>query len=119
MSPLSTPNRDVVLARKAHFQGIQEACLTPAQSKGMLKDAHAKGKSYIGGPTDPEQGKAAAGVGALFLKHLAAYEIINPTEDYRDAERSGRCKIVCLDVGRVTIAIAIVYGWTGAKKGTA
>ena len=83
----------------------------------MKNDAYATGKSYIGGPTDPEQGKAAAGVRALFLKSLATYEIINPTEDYRDAERSGRCKIVCFDAGGVTLACAIVYGWTGAKKG--
>lgn len=84
--------------------------------KGMKSDANAKCKSYIGGPTDPEQGKAAAGVGALFLKTLAAYEIVNPTDDYRDAERSGRCKLVCIDAGGVTIACAIVYGWAGAKK---
>ena len=74
-------------------------------------------KSYIGRPTDPEQGKAAAGVGALFLKGLAAYELISPTDDYRDAEESGRCKIVCFDARGCTIACAIVYGWTGAKKG--
>ena len=85
--------------------------------KGMDSDAKAKGKSYIGGPTDLEQGKAAAGVGALFHKSLAAYEIVNPTADYRDAEKSGRCKIVCVDAGGATIACAIVYGWTGAKKG--
>ena len=56
-------------------------------------------------------------VGALFHKSLAAYEIVNPTADYRDAERSGRCKIVCIDAGGVTLECAIVYGWTGAKKG--
>ena len=83
----------------------------------MMKEANAKGKTYIGGPTDPEQGKAAAGVGALFLKGLAAYEVQNPTDDYKDAERSGRCKIVCFDAGGTTIVCAIVYGWTGAKKG--
>ena len=99
--------------------GIQEACLTQSSDTENENDAHAKGKSYIGGPTDPEQGKAAAGVGALFLKGLAAYEVINPTEDYRDAERSGRCKTVCFDSGGVTITCAIVYDWTGAKKGNA
>ena len=56
-------------------------------------------------------------MGALFHKNLSAYEIVNPTADYRDAERSGRCKIVCIDAGGATIACAIVYGWTGAKKG--
>ena len=83
----------------------------------MMKEPNAKGKAYIGGPTDPEQGKAAAGVGALFLQGLAAYEVQNPTDDYRDAERSGRCKIVCFDAGGTTIICAITYGWTGAKKG--
>ena len=49
----------------------------------MKIGANGKGKNYIGGPTDPEQGKAAAGIGALFLKGLVAYEIPNPTDDYR------------------------------------
>ena len=55
---------------------------------------------------------------ALFLNNLAAYEIINPTQDYLGAERSGRCNIVCLDAGGVTISCAMVDGWTGAKKET-
>ena len=58
------------------------------------------------------------GVGALFLKELAAYATPKLTEDYRDAEKSGRCKIVCFDAGGCTVACGIVYGWTGAKKGT-
>ena len=48
-------------------------------------------------PTDPEQGKVAVGVGALFLKELVAYPIPKPTENNLDVERSGRCKIVCFD----------------------
>ena len=84
----------------------------------MKHDAASIGKTYIGGHTDPEQGEAAAGVRALFLKGLAAYAIPNPTEDYRDAERSGRCKIVCFDAGGCTVVCGIVYGWTGANKGT-
>ena len=94
---LLNSNRDAALVRKADFQGIQEPCLTEAQIKGMKTEATPKGKTYIGGPTDPEQGKAAAGVGALFLKGLAAYGIKIPTDDYRDAETNGRCKIVCFD----------------------
>ena len=84
----------------------------------MRRDAAAKGKTYIGGPTDPEQGNAAVGVGALFHTELAAYPIPKPTEDYPDAERSGRCKVVCFDAGGGTVACGIVYGWTGAKKGS-
>ena len=62
----------------------------------MKAEANNIGKAYIGGPTDPEQGKPAAAVGALFLKGLAAYEVQNPTNDYLDAVSSGRCKIICL-----------------------
>jgi len=83
----------------------------------MKAEANAKGKACIGGPTDPEQGKAAAGVGAFSLQGRAAYEIQNPTDDYRDAVKNGRCKVVWFDAGGNTIACAIIYGWTGAKKG--
>ena len=38
---------DTALGRKGHFQGVQEACLTPAHMKGMKNDADAKGKSAI------------------------------------------------------------------------
>ena len=110
-------NRDTALKRDAHFQAVQEACLNEAQIATMKIAANRRGKDYIGGPIDPEQGKAVAGVGALFLKGLVAYEVQNPTDDYRDAERCGRCKIVSFDVGGTTIACGIVYGWTGAKKG--
>ena len=67
------------LARKAHLQAVQEACLTEAQIAGMKRYAAKKGTVYIGGHTGPEQGKAAAGVGALFLKELAAYPVPKPT----------------------------------------
>ena len=52
------------------------------------------------------------------MKGLVAYPIPKPTEDYLDAERSGRCKIVCFDAGGCTVVCAIVYGWTGATKGS-
>ena len=54
----------------------------------------------------------------MFLKELAAYPIPKPTEDDRDAEKSGRCKVVCFDAGGCTVACGIVYGWTRAKKGS-
>ena len=78
-------NRDTALARKAHLHGIQEACLTEAQIRSMKAEASKIGKAYIGGPTDPEQGKAAAGVGALSIRGLGVYEVQNPTKDYLDA----------------------------------
>ena len=54
-------NRDIALARKAHFQGIQEACLTEAQMTAMRKEANAKGKAYVGGPTTPSKVKPQQG----------------------------------------------------------
>ena len=111
-------NRETAIARTAHFQAVQEACLNEAQTAQMKAAANRRGKSYIGGPTDPEQGKAAAGVGFLFHKDLAAYEVTNPIEDYLDVVNTGRCKIVCFDMAGVTCAIALIYGWTGAKKGS-
>ena len=64
-------NRETALARKAHFQAIQEACLNEAQVAAMKTAASLGGKTYIGGPTDPEQGKAVAGVGLSSTKTLA------------------------------------------------
>ena len=82
-------NREIALARTAHFRAIQEACLNEAQIVAMKTAANLGGKAYIGGPTDPEQGKAAAGVGALFHEDIAAYEVTKPIEDYLDAVKSG------------------------------
>ena len=90
-------NRETALSRTAHFQVVQEDCLNEAQIAAMKTAARLKGTTYIGGPTDLEQGKAAAGVGALFHKDIAACEVTNPIEDYLDAVRSGRCNIVCFD----------------------
>ena len=42
---------------------------------------------------------------------------MNPTDDYIDVVRSGRCIIVCFDANGTNIACAIIYGWTGGKKG--
>ena len=66
-------NRETALARAAHFQVVQESCLNETQIAAMKTAANLRGKTYIGGPTDPEQGKAAAGVGVLFHKDIAAY----------------------------------------------
>ena len=57
-------------------------------------------------------------MGALFHKDLGAYEMPKPAEDYLDGDKSGRCKIVCFDAGGSTVVCGIVYGWTGAKKGS-
>ena len=76
------------------------------------------GKVFPGGPTDPEQGKAAVGVGFLRLEGLNLYPEPKPIKDYCDAEATWRCKIVCLGMAGVTCAIALICGWTGAKNGS-
>ena len=46
-------NRETALARKAHFQAIQQACLNEAQVAAMKNAACQRGNTYIGGPTEP------------------------------------------------------------------
>ena len=58
-------NRNTILARKAHVQMIQETCLTKAQNGDMQREAKKVKKQFQGGPADPEQAKAAAGVGIV------------------------------------------------------
>lgn len=111
-------NRETALARKTHFQAIQEACLNEAQVAAMRAAASLRGKTYIAGPTAPKQGKVAAGVWALFHKDIAAFEIPDPIDDYKDAANNGRCKILCFDAGGITVACGIIYGWAGARKGS-
>ena len=111
-------HRVVALGMKAHLQCLQEVCLPKRLIKGMIADAIEAGKSFIGGPVDPEHAKATAGVGFLAVKGLVLYPHPNPSKDYVDAEASGRCMIVCTDLGGCTLAIATVYGWTGAVKGS-
>ena len=84
----------------------------------MANEAREFKKRFMGGPTDPEQAKAAAGVGALATDGFTLYPVPDPTPDYRDAEATGRCIILCTDVGGVTLACANVYGWTGGIKGS-
>ena len=75
-------------------------------------------KKVIGSPLDPEHMKASAGVVAIAVKDLALYAVPDPTDDYRDAEATGRCKIVCTDLGGCTLACANIYGWTGGTVGS-
>ena len=111
-------NRKTIFGRKAHLQLIQETCLTKAQRIAMQKEARLISKQFEGGPTDPEQAKAAAGVGIVSVEGISVYPIAKPIKDYLDAAATGRCAIYCMDVSGVTMAIAVIYGWTGAKKGS-
>ena len=81
-------------------------------TRDIAEEARSIGKAFQGGPTDPEQGKAAAGVGFLSLEGLNLYPVAKPIKDYCDAEATGRCKIVCFDMAGVTCVIAVIYGWT-------
>ena len=49
---------------------------------------------------------------------LYIYSVPNPTEDYKDAVKTGRLLIICMDVEGTTLACATIYGWTGGVKGS-
>ena len=93
-------------------------CLTEEQKKSFGTEAKGKGRSYIGGPPDPEKGKAAAGVGFIAAKGLNIYKVPKPAKDYLDAVQTRRLLIVCMDIDRITLACATIYGWTGGLKGS-
>ena len=98
---------------------MQEHCLNSAQQKSLRNKAKEIGKLFEGGPLDPGQGKAAAGVSILGIEGLNVYPIAKPLKDYHDAVATGRCAMYCMDMGGVTLVIAVVYGWGGGgpKKG--
>ena len=63
-------NWPTALARKAAVQFVQETCLTKEQMALRTKEARDAMENFVGGPTDPEQGKAAAGVGTISFKGI-------------------------------------------------
>ena len=111
-------NKVAILESDAQLQFIQETCLTKALQATFDKEAKEYKKSAIGSPLDPEHIKATAGVAAVAQKPLHMYPIPNPTDDYKDAEKTGRCKICCIDIGGQTLACANVYGWSGGTGGS-
>ena len=72
-----------------------------------------------GSPLDPETGKQNAGVGLSTPESITPYPIPNPTVEYQKATETGRIGIYCIDLDHTTLVIAVIYGWTGAQKGTA
>ena len=66
----------------------------------------------------PEQAKPSAGVGAIAEEGLCIYTLTDPIDDYIDAENTGRCKIICMDVKGITYTFATIYGWTGGREGS-
>ena len=84
----------------------------------MTSEAKEYKKNFTGGPTDPELTKASAGMGALAVQGITLYPVPNPLPDYEDAVATGRCKILCCDLGGTTLAVANLYGWTGGVEGS-
>ena len=55
----------------------------------------------------------------MAVENLVFYEVKAPIKDYEDAKATGRCAIYCTDIGGTTITCAVIYGWTGCRKGNA
>ena len=112
-------NRQTILKRKAHVQPFQEHCMSPGQSMTIKRESKTDGKRFDGGLLDPEQGKAAAGVGIMSVDGLKLNPTTKPIKDYRDAFATGRCAMYEVGLKGTTLAIAVIYGWTGGRKGSA
>ena len=111
-------NQKTLLERKAHIVAFQEHCLNENQLRSSKAAARARNRNLEGGPLDPETGKTNAGVGILTRKGVP-YPVPKPTDDYLDALSTGRYCIYSVDPEHFTLVIAIIYGWIGARKGTA
>ena len=92
--------------------------MTKSLQTAFEKEAKEFHKRAIGSPLDPGHSKATAGVAVVAAKGFTFYQIPNPTEDYKDAEKTGRCNIFCVDIAGQTLACANVYGWSGGIKGS-
>ena len=103
----ATANRLALLESDAHIQFVQETCLTKGLQAAFEKEAKEFQKSAIGSPLDPEHSKASAGVAVIAVEGLNFYQLPKPTEDYKDAEKIGRCKIFCVDIAGQTLAVRI------------
>ena len=104
----ATVNRQALLESDAHIQFVQETCLTTSLQTAFDKEAKEFHKRVMGSPLDPEHSKATAGVDVVAAKGFTFYQIPNPTEDYKDAEKTGRCNIFCVDIAGQTLACANV-----------
>ena len=113
---LANTNRKTILERKAHATLIQRHCLTPAQSEFSKNEATKKDKQFEGGALDPEHGRVSAGVGVLGVEGVIFNSMPKPIKDQQDVVVTGRCAMHCMGMGGTTLTIAVIYGWTGAKK---
>ena len=117
VSSVATNGR-AIWEREAHVQLILETLVPPNAAGTYRQQAKGYNKVLEVGPLDPEQNKAAAGVGIVAVTGLRPYKLPNPTEDMRGAEATGRCVIYCIDLAGATLVIAVIYGWTGGTKGS-
>ena len=111
-------NALTISQRKAHIQLLQETLVAPSVVGKYKLEAKGFGKVFEAGPLDPEQNKAAAGVGLVAAQGLRPYKLPSPTKDFQDAEATGRCAMCCIDLAGNTPVIAVIYGWAGGTKGT-
>ena len=110
VSSVATNGR-AIWEREAHVQLILETLVPPDAVGTYQQQAKGYNKVLEVGPLDPEQNKAAAGVGIAAVTGLRPYKLPNPTEDMQDAEATGRCAMYCIDLAGHTLAIAVIYGY--------
>ena len=108
----------IIWKRRAHVQLLQET-LVQGDAKANIKQQAKKHRNmFEPGPLDPEMNKAVAGIGIAASEGLKPYKLTNTTKDFRDAEATGRVAIYCVDLNGQTLVCAVVYGWTGATRGS-
>ena len=93
--------------------------MSPGQSRTIKREANAHGERFDGGPLDPEQGKAAAGVGIMSVDGLKLNPITKAINGYQYAYATGRCAMYEVDLKGTKLAIAVIYGWTGGRTRSA
>ena len=54
----------------------------------------------------------------MAVKGLNIYNVPKPTDDFKDAVKTGRLLIICMDVEGTTLTVATISGWTGGIKGS-
>ena len=104
--------------RRAHIVGFQEHAVDGKAAAAAIEEAKANGWNMSLGPVDPELNRKTGGVGFQSTEEISLLPIRCKTEDYKDAEATGRLKIMEIELedgGR--LQISNIYGWTGAIKG--
>ena len=87
-------NQEQMHNRKAHVVAIQEHVVSGKEASIAVRDAKERGWDLILGPVDPELARKTGGVGFQSAKNISVLPIRSKTEDYEDAEKTGRLKII-------------------------